>query len=50
MTNASNFSKEWAKSVGKKRFIAHFKEIHKDVDLNKIYDTLVPSKKPVGKQ
>lgn len=47
---ANQFNKEWAKRVGKKRFLSYFKNIYKEVDLNKIYDTLVPSKKPVEKQ
>lgn len=44
------FNKEWAKKVGKQKFVAHFKKIYPELDLSKTFDSLVPSKKPVEKQ
>lgn len=43
------FNKEWAKTVGKKRFVSHLQKHFPQMDLNLEYDKIVPPKKKATK-
>lgn len=36
------FNKDWAKKVGKEKFLKHFKDVYPDHDLSAEYDKIVP--------